>query len=64
MNFKEFDMSEYYNVLEEFKTEDEDKVIKIYASVDKYNEHIKKFKSKESYEVFKTDMEGIWYNYI
>ncbi|MBU5484130.1 MerR family transcriptional regulator [Clostridium sp. MSJ-11] len=47
MNFKEFDMSEYYNVLEEFKTEHEDKVIKYYGSVDKYNELIEKFKSKE-----------------
>ncbi|HDK7155374.1 TPA: MerR family transcriptional regulator [Clostridium botulinum] len=47
MNFKEFDMSEYYNVLEEFKTENEDKVIKIYGSVDKYNELIEKCKSKE-----------------
>ena len=47
MNFKEFDMSEYYNVLEEFKTEHEDKVIEIYGSVDKYNDHIEKCKSKE-----------------
>ena len=47
MNFKEFDMSEYYNVLEEFKTEHEDKVIKIYGSIDKYNEFIEKCKSKE-----------------
>ncbi len=47
MNFKEFDMSEYYNVLEEFKTEHEDKVIKMYGSVDKYNEFIEKCKSKE-----------------
>ncbi|EPY6472372.1 MerR family transcriptional regulator [Clostridium sporogenes] len=47
MNFKEFDMSEYYNVLEEFKTEQEDKVIRIYGSVDQYNELIKKCKSKE-----------------
>ncbi len=47
MNFKEFDMSEYYNVLEEFKTEHKDKVIRIYGSVDKYNEFIEKCKSKE-----------------
>jgi len=47
MNFKEFDMSEYYNVLEEFKTEHEDKVIKMYGSIDKYNEFIEKCKSKE-----------------
>lgn len=47
MNFKEFDMSEYYNVLEEFKTEHKDKIIKIYGSVDKYNELIEKCKSRE-----------------
>lgn len=47
MNFKEFDMSEYFNVLEEFKTEHKDKVIKMYGSVDKYNEFIEKCKSKE-----------------
>ncbi|MBI6871779.1 MerR family transcriptional regulator [Clostridium aciditolerans] len=47
MNFKEFDMSEYYNVLEEFKVEHEDKVIKSWGSVDKYNELIEKCKSKE-----------------
>jgi len=47
MNFKEFDMSEYFNVLEEFKTEHEDKVIEIYGSVDKYNEYIEKFKSNQ-----------------
>jgi len=47
MNFKEFDMSEYYNVLEEFKTEHEDKVIKMYGGLDKYNEFIEKLKSKE-----------------
>ncbi|WP_027626425.1 MerR family transcriptional regulator [Clostridium lundense] len=47
MSFKEFDMSEYYNVLEEFKTEHRDEVIRIYGSVDKYNEFIEKCKSKE-----------------
>ncbi|PJI08337.1 MULTISPECIES: MerR family transcriptional regulator [Clostridium] len=48
MSFKEFDMTEYYNVLEEFKTEHEDRVIKIYGSIDRFNEHIEKFKSKET----------------
>ena len=48
MNFKEFDMSEYFNVLEEFKIEHKDKVIKIYGSVDKYNELIEKCKSREA----------------
>ncbi|MDF2505562.1 MerR family transcriptional regulator, partial [Clostridium sp.] len=48
MNFKEFDMTEYYNVLEEFKKENKDKVIRIYGSVDNYNEFIEKCKSKEA----------------
>jgi DNA-binding transcriptional MerR regulator len=47
MNFKEFDMTEYYNVLEEFKIEHEDKVIQTYGSIDKYNEFIEKCKSKK-----------------
>ena len=47
MNFKEFDMSEYYNVLEGFKTEQEDRIIKMYGSLDKFNEHIERCKSKE-----------------
>lgn len=47
MNFKEFDMSEYYNVLEEYKTEHEDKVIQNYGSIEKYNEFIEKCKAKE-----------------
>ncbi|QLY77965.1 MerR family transcriptional regulator [Clostridium intestinale] len=46
MSFKEFDMSEYFNVLEEFK-KDEDKIIKVYGSMDKYDEMIEKIKSKE-----------------
>ncbi|GFZ33087.1 MerR family transcriptional regulator [Clostridium zeae] len=47
MSFKEFDMSEYYKVLEDFKTEHEDKVIKMYGSIEKYNERIEKIKTKE-----------------
>lgn len=47
MNFKEFDMSEYFNVLEEFKKEHEDKIIKMYGSIDKYNELLEMCKSKE-----------------
>lgn len=46
MSFKEFDMSEYFNVLEEFK-KDEDKIIKVYSSMDKYDEMIEKIRSKE-----------------
>ncbi|MEY8002001.1 MerR family transcriptional regulator [Clostridium sp. Mt-5] len=47
MSFKEFDMSEYFNALEELKKEHEDKIIKAYGSVDKYNEFIEKCKSRE-----------------
>lgn len=47
MNFKEFDMSEYYNVLEEYKTEHEDKVIQNYGSIEKYDEFIEKCRAKE-----------------
>lgn len=48
MSFKEFDMSEYFNALEEFKKEHRDKIIKAYGSIDKYNEHIENLKSKEA----------------
>lgn len=48
MSFKEFDMSEYYNALEEYKKEHEDKVIKHYGSIEKYNEFIEKCKAKEA----------------
>jgi len=34
--------------LEKFKTEHRDKLIKIYGSVDKFNECIEKFKSNET----------------
>ncbi|WP_143315140.1 MerR family transcriptional regulator [Clostridium sp. HBUAS56017] len=47
MSFKEFDMSEYFNALEEFKKEHKDKIIKAYGSIDKYNEFIEGLKSKE-----------------
>lgn len=48
MSFKEFDMSEYFNVLEEFKKEHEDKIINSWGSVNKYNEFIEKCKSNET----------------
>ena len=47
MSFKEFDMSEYYNVLEEFKNENKDKVIRQFGSVDKFDEVIEKGKAAE-----------------
>ncbi|MDF2884570.1 MAG: hypothetical protein K0R54_5137 [Clostridiaceae bacterium] len=48
MSFKEFDMSEYYNVLEEFKKENKDKIIKQWGSVDKFDEMIEKTKANEA----------------
>jgi DNA-binding transcriptional MerR regulator len=48
MSFKEFDMTEYYHVLEEYKNENKDKVIQIYGSVDNYDEFIEKCKSNEA----------------
>ncbi len=48
MNFKEFDMSEYYNVLEEFKKENKDKIIRHWGSVDKFDEMIEKGKAVEA----------------
>ncbi|MEQ8156779.1 MAG: MerR family transcriptional regulator [Clostridiaceae bacterium] len=48
MSFKEFDMSEYFNVLEELKKEHEDMIIKSWGSVDKYNEFIEKCRLKEA----------------
>lgn len=47
INFKEFDMSEYFDVLEEFKREHKSKIIKIYGSVEKYNEYIERVKFNE-----------------
>lgn len=47
MSFKEFDMTEYFNVLEEFKQENLDKVISQFGSVDKFDKIIEKMKEKE-----------------
>lgn len=48
MSFKEFDMSDYYNVLEEFKKENIDKVIRQFGSIDKFDEMLEKIKAGES----------------
>lgn len=47
MSFNEFDMTEYYNVLEEFKKENTDKIIKMWGSIDKYDDIISKVKTEE-----------------
>lgn len=48
MSFKEFDMTDYYNVLEEYKNENKDKVIKNYGSEDNYNKFIEKCRANET----------------
>ncbi len=48
MSFKEFDMAEYYNILEEFKKENKDRVIKNWGSIDKFDEMIEKMKANET----------------
>lgn len=48
MSFKEFDMSEYYNVLEEFKEKHRDKVIRQWGNIDKFDEMIEKGKAVEA----------------
>lgn len=48
MSFKEFDMSEYFNTLEEFKKGHEDYIIKSWGSIEAYDKFIEESKSKES----------------
>ncbi|WMJ87088.1 MerR family transcriptional regulator [Anaerocolumna sp. MB42-C2] len=48
VSFKEFDMSEYFSALEEFKKEKEDEVIKYWGSTEKVSEFIENCKTKES----------------
>ena len=47
MSFKEFDMSEYFNVLEKFKQEHESDVVKYYGSIEEFDNIIETMKSKE-----------------
>lgn len=47
MSFEEFDMSEYYEALEEFKVLHRDMIIKAYGSIEKYDEFIGKCRNKE-----------------
>lgn len=48
MSFKEFQMDEYFNTLEDFKKEHEDKIMKAYGSIEKYNEFIEKCRARET----------------
>jgi DNA-binding transcriptional MerR regulator len=47
MSFKEFDMSEYFNTLEEFKKGNEEAIIKSYGSIEEYDKFIENSKSKK-----------------
>ncbi len=47
MSFKEFDMSEYFNAMETFKTEHADEVIKYYGSMEEFDKNLQTMKSKE-----------------
>ena len=47
MSFKEFDMSEYFNVLETFKQEHEHDIIKYYGGIEEFDTIIETMKSKE-----------------
>lgn len=48
MSFKEFDMSEYLQVLEQFKAENVEDIIKHWGSVEAYDKFVNKIKANES----------------
>ncbi len=48
MSFKEFNLDEYIEALEQFKNQNADEVIKYWGSVDNFNDFIKKIKDDES----------------
>ncbi|WP_310601551.1 MerR family transcriptional regulator [Anaerosporobacter sp.] len=48
MSFKEFDLSEYVEALEQFKTKNADDVIKYWGSLENFNEFIQKVQDDES----------------
>ena len=47
MSFEEFDMTEYFKALKDFKKEYKDRIIQNYGGMEKYDELIEKCKSKE-----------------
>ena len=49
MSFKEFDLSEYVEALEQFKLQNTDDVIKHWGSVENFNQFIQKIKDDESH---------------
>jgi DNA-binding transcriptional MerR regulator len=48
MSFKEFDMSDYFHTLEEYKNDHADEIKKYWGSMDKFNEFVENAKSKET----------------
>lgn len=48
MSFKEFDMSDYFNALEEYKNDHADEIRKYWGSIDKFDSFVNTAKSKES----------------
>ncbi len=48
MSFKEFDLSEYIEALEQFKSKKKDDIIKYWGSVENFNQFIQKVKDDES----------------
>ncbi|MDD6793935.1 MAG: MerR family transcriptional regulator [Clostridiaceae bacterium] len=47
MEFKEFDMTEYFEVLNSFKEENRELIIKQYGSIEKYDEFIERCKTNQ-----------------
>ena len=47
MSFKEFDMSEYFQTLEAFRQDHAEEFTKYWGSVDEFERHLEKMKSKE-----------------
>lgn len=48
VSFKEFDMSEYFNALDEFKKDHTEEVMKYWGSIDKFNDFVESTKAKEA----------------
>lgn len=49
MSFKEFDLSEYFEALEQFKEQKSDQVIKYWGSIENFNQFIERIKTNESH---------------
>ena len=47
MDFKDFDLSQYYRVLEDFKTTHTDEIVKRFGSMEKYDEMVAEMRSRE-----------------